>query len=59
MKTKIVPIVIGALGAISKQFKNHIDRLELNNINLIEIQKSVILGTASILRKVLQLSGAG
>ena len=59
MKTKIVPIVIGALGAISTQFKNHIDRLELNNINLIEIQKSVILGTASILRKVLQLSGAG
>ena len=59
MKTMVIPIVIGSLGTISKQLKHHIERLELNNISLIEIQKSVILGTANILRKVLQLSGAG
>ena len=59
MKTMVIPIVIGSLGTIPKQLKHHIERLELNNISLIEIQKSVILGTANILRKVLQLSGAG
>lgn len=30
MKTIVVPIVIGSLGTISKNFKDHIQRLELN-----------------------------
>jgi len=54
-----VPIVIGSLGAISKQFKEHLKRLELNNFNVMNIQKSVLLGTAHIIRKMLQLSGSG
>ena len=58
-KTMTIPIVIGSLGAISKQFKNHLNRLDLDKISIIDIQKSVLLGTAHILRKVLQLSGSG
>ena len=59
MKTMTVPIVIGSLGAISKQFKEHLQRLNIEKISLIDIQKTVLLQTAHILRRVLQLSGAG
>ena len=59
MKTMTVPVVIGSLGAISKQFKEHLQRLNIEKISLIDIQKTVLLATAHILRKVLQLSGAG
>ena len=59
LKTSAIPIVIGSLGAISCQLKGHLKRVEIDNIKLIDMQKTVLLGTAHILRKVLQLSGAG
>ena len=51
----IVPIVIGALGSITKDFKSWIDKLNIKsaNVNAV-VQKSALLGTARILRKVLE-----
>ena len=59
MKSRIIPVVIGALGAISKRFVNFIKQLDLGSPNMYILQKSALLGTVSIVRKVLQLSGAG
>ena len=55
MKTMVIPIVIGTFGTVPKDLKR---RLE-NNIGIEtkidELQKSVILNTARILRKVLEV----
>ena len=51
-KVEIIPIVIGALGAISKKFTNWIKKLEIS-IKVEHMQKTSLLGTARILRKVL------
>ena len=58
-KTRIVPVVVGALGAVSNHFHDFINHLELHSLNRYVLQKTAILGTVSILRKVLQLSSAG
>ena len=51
---KIIPLVVGSLGAISKQFGN---RLEQTGITAgkTQVQKTVLVGTARILRKVLEI----
>ena len=51
---KIIPLVSGSLGAIYKQFSN---RLKQNGIttDTAQVQKTVLLGTAKILRKVLEI----
>ena len=59
LKTMTTPIVIGSLGAIPTRFKEQLKRLDIDNFNIVNIQKSVLLGTAHIIRKVLQLSGSG
>ena len=52
VKTKVIPVIIGATGTISKTF-----RIYVSNIPGIhefkELQITAILGTAHILRKVL------
>ena len=48
----IVPIIIGALGTIDMQFEKWIKKLEINT-DLKTLQKACLLGTARILRKVL------
>ena len=50
----VVPVVIGALGAVSVNFKEHMKRIGVN-VRLEAIQKTALLGTAEILRKVLSL----
>ena len=53
MKTvTVIPIVIGALGAVTKRLQYWIDRMGLN-IRVEHLQKTSLLGTARILRKVL------
>ena len=47
-------MLIGALGCISKGFSGWMDRLGIK-LNVGMIQKSVLLGTARILRKVLDM----
>ena len=50
--TVVVPIIIGALGSVPKKLHHHLAKLEISN-DITTFQKSVVLGTASILRKVL------
>ena len=53
-KVIVVPVVIGALGAVSVSFKEYIKRIGVN-VTLEVMQKTALLGTAKILRKVLPL----
>ena len=47
MKTRIIPVIIGALGVISKRHDKFIKKLEIINLNLYILQKSALLGKAS------------
>ena len=53
-KVEVVPVVVGALGCISKGFSGWMDTLG-TKLNVGMVQKSVLLGTARILRKVLHM----
>ena len=53
-KVIVVPVAIGALGAVSVNFKEYMKRIGVN-VRLEVIQKTALLGTAKILRKVLSL----
>ena len=52
-KVEVVPVVV-ALGCISKGFSRWMDTLGIK-LNVGMVQKSVLLGTARILRKVLDM----
>ena len=52
VKTRVIPVLIGATGAISKTFRKYVSDIAENN-DVKELQKTAILGTAHILRKVL------
>ena len=54
VKVKIVPLVVGSLGAISKQFGNRLKHIGIT-VGTAQVQKTVLLGTARILRKVLEI----
>ena len=51
---KIIPIVVGSLGAIPKQFGNRLKQIGIT-AGTAQIQKTVLFGTARISRKVLQI----
>jgi len=53
VRTKIIPIVIGALGTISDRHLAYLAEVGAN-LSFETIQKSAILGTARIIRKALQ-----
>ena len=53
-ETLIVPIIIGALGSIPNDLECNLKKLDIP-YNVETLQKSVLLGTASILRKVLSI----
>ena len=54
VKVKIIPLVVGSLGAIRKQFGNRLKQIGIT-IGTAQVQKTVLLGTARILRKVLEI----
>ena len=54
MKTEVIPIVMGALGTIRKGMEDNI-RSVSGNMNIQTVQKTCLLGTARILRKVLSI----
>ena len=54
LKTKIIPVVIGALEMIKKGTQNFIDQIP-GKPSLQEMQKVVLTGTAHMLRKVLSI----
>ena len=53
-KVEIVPVIVGALGCISKGFNRWIYMLGIK-LCVGMVQRSVLLGTARILRKVLDM----
>ena len=57
-KVIVVPVVIGALGAVSVNFKTYMKQIGVK-VSLEVIQKTVLLGTAKIPRKVLSLKEEG
>ena len=51
---KVVPIVVGALGAVTVNLRQHLDDVDCN-LSISNIQKTALLGSAHILRKVLDI----
>jgi len=52
VKTKVIPVIIGATGANSKPFRKYVSNIPGKH-EVKELQKTAVLGTAHILRKVL------
>jgi len=52
VKTKVIPAIIGATGTISKSFRKQVSNVPGKH-EVRELQKTAILGTAHILRKLL------
>ena len=52
VKTKVMPVIIGATGTVSKLFRKYVSNIPGKH-EVKELQKTAILGTAHILRKVL------
>ena len=52
VKTKVIPVIIGGTGTISKSFRKYVSNIPGNH-EVKELRKTAILGTAHILRKVL------
>jgi len=52
VKTTVIPVIIGATGTISQVFRKYVRNIPGNH-EVKELQKTAILGTAHILRKVL------
>lgn len=52
-KVDVIPIVVGALGAVSQRVENFIQRIGFN-IRVEQLQKTKRLGTTSVLSKVLE-----
>ena len=49
---EVVPIVVGALGVVTKEIGRWLDKLGIKNV-VGGLQTTAIIGTAAILRKVL------
>jgi len=52
VKTKIITVIIGETGTVSQSFRNYVSNIPVKH-EVKELQKTAILGTAHILRKVL------
>ena len=52
VKTKVIPVIIGATGTISKSFIQYVSNIPGKH-EVKELQKTAILATAHILRKLL------
>ena len=54
VKVKIMPLVVGCLGAISTQFGNRLKKIGIT-VGTAQVQKTVLPGTIRILRKVIEI----
>ena len=52
VKTKVIPVIIGATGTISKTFRKYVSNIPGKH-EVKELQKTAIFGTAHILRNIL------
>jgi hypothetical protein len=55
VKTKVIPVIIGRTGTISKAFRKYVSNRSniLGNHKVKELQKTAVLGTAHVFWKVL------
>ena len=53
VKVKIIPLVVGSLGVIPKQFGNRLKQIGIT-VGTAQVQKTVLLGTATKLRRFLE-----
>ena len=53
-RTKVVPVVVGALGSVSKKLADHLEQLGIKSRTR-TVQKSALLGSTHILRKMLEV----
>ena len=54
MSVKIIPLVVGSFGTIPKQFCNRLKETGIT-AEMGQVQKTFLLGTARILREVLEI----
>ena len=54
MSVKIIPLIVGSFGAIPKQFCNRLKETGITT-ETGQVQKTFLLGTARILREVLEI----
>jgi len=52
VKTRVIPVIIGAPGTIPKSFRKYVSDIPGNH-DVKKLQKTAIVGTAHILRKVI------
>ena len=52
VKAKVVPVIIGAIGAVSESLRQYLSNIPVER-EIKELQKTDIMGTAHILWKVL------
>jgi len=52
VKTKVIPVITGATGTISKSFRKCVSNIS-GKYEVKELEKTAILGTAHVLRNVL------
>jgi hypothetical protein len=52
VKTRVIPVKIGTIGTITKSFRKYVSNISGNH-EVRELQKTAILGTSHIFRKVL------
>lgn len=55
VKAKVIPVVVGALGAVSTNLNNHLQRIS-GVLDLRKLVKLGVPGSANILRRVLPWS---
>ena len=53
-KVKIIPLAADSLGVIPKQFRNRLNQIVIT-AGTAQVQKTVLLGTSRILRKILEI----
>ena len=56
VKVNFIPLVVGSLGAILKQLGNRLKQIGIT-VGTAQVQKTVLLGTARILKKFLEIQG--
>ena len=54
VKVKMIPLFVGSLGVIPKQFGNRLKQIGIT-AGTTQVQKTVLLGKSRILRKVLEI----
>ncbi|XP_023216726.1 uncharacterized protein LOC111619278 [Centruroides sculpturatus] len=48
---QVVPVIIGALGAVPKDLSRHLQAINIDKITICQLQKATLLGSARIIRR--------